>query len=120
MNRWWVAAVAIVLVPLLGYPLLTIAGGAPRFPSTEECVHAPVEGMPVNVVFARLDDLTETRRVHEYVLSVGFAGTELLGDGCGRWIVVLENVPSAEIGKEVQREAGTVDLRPTLELGTDT
>ena len=52
------------------------------------------------------------------VLSVGFSGTEMLADGCGRWKVVLEDVPSVEIAREVQAEAATVDLSPTLELAS--
>jgi hypothetical protein len=108
---------AIVLVPLLGYPLVTLAGGAPRFPSPEECVHAPVDGQAVDVVFGRFDDPESAAAFQDRVLSVGFAGTEMLADGCGRWKVVLLNVPSIEIGRGVQAEAATVDLSPTLELG---
>ena len=115
--RVWIAA-AIVLVPLFGYALVTLAGGAPRFPSPEECVLAPVEGQAVDVVFGRFDGPEAAATFRDRVLSVGFSGTEILADGCGRWKVVLEDVPSLEIAREVQAEAATVDLSPTLELGS--
>jgi hypothetical protein len=114
--RAWVAA-AIVLLPLLGYPLFTLAGGAPRFPTREECIHSPVAGQPVDVVFERFDDPDKAAAFRERVLAVGFSGTEMLADGCGRWKVVLQSVPTIEIAREVQAEAATVDLSPKLELG---
>jgi hypothetical protein len=111
--------VAIVLVSLLGYPLATLAGGSPRFPSRQECVRSAVEGQPVDAVFGRFDDPTSAVEARDRVVGVGFIGTEALPDGCGRWKVVLEGVPSLETAREVQNEAATVDLRPTLELGSD-
>ena len=110
---------AIVLVPLLGYPLVTLAGGSPRFPSRDECVRSPVEGQPVDVVFGRFDDPEVAAETSDRVVAVGFIGTEALPDGCGRWKVVLEGVPSLETAREIQAEAATVDLRPTLELGSE-
>ncbi len=115
MGRVAVAA-AIVLVPLLGYPLVTLAGGSPRFPSPEECVRLPLEGKPVDLVFGRFDDPDSAVELRDRALSVGFIGTEALADGCGRWKVVLENVPTVAVAREIQEEAATVDLRPTLEL----
>jgi len=105
----------IVLVPLLGYPLVTLAGGSPRFPSHEECVRPLLEGEPVDLVFGRFDDPYSAVGLRDRVLAVGFIGTEALPDGCGRWRVVLESVPSIEVAREIQEEAATVDLRPTVE-----
>lgn len=110
-------AVAIVIVPLVAYAAATLAGGAPRFPSQDECVRAPVDGQPVDVVYGRLDDPSSAAELRDRVVAVGFIGVEAQPDGCGRWEVVLEGVPSLEIAREVQREAQTVDLAPTLELG---
>ena len=117
-TRAWVV-VAIVFVPLVGYPLVTLASGGARFSGPDECAPAAVEGQPVDVVYGRFDDPDTAAAFRDRVLSVGFAGTEMLGDGCGRWKVVLRNVPSLEIAREVQAEAATVDLSPTLELGSD-
>jgi hypothetical protein len=118
MRRQVAIASAIVLVPLLGYPIVTLARGTPRFPSSEECVRPAVDGRPVDLVFGRFDDPAEATALRERVLSVGFEGTQMLPDGCGRWKVVLLNVPSVDIAREVQAEAATVDLAPTLELGS--
>jgi hypothetical protein len=119
MNRATLAATAIVLVPLLAYPLVTIAGGAPRFPTREECIHPPVDGQQVDVVFGRFDSPQAAAGVRDEVISVGFVGTGVLPDGCGRWKVVLDGVPSIDVGREIQDEAQTVDLHPTLELASD-
>lgn len=80
--RVWVA-VAIVLVPLLGYPLVTLAGGSPRFPSRQECVRSPVEGQPVDVVFGRFDDPELAAETRDRVVAVGFIGTEALRTDAG-------------------------------------
>jgi hypothetical protein len=116
-TRTWVAA-AIVLVPLVGYPLIAVAGGLPRFPNRAECEHGAVEGQPVDVVFGRYDDPRSAADAGDHVVAVGFKGTEAVPDGCGRWKVVLARVPSVEIGREIQKEAGTVDLDSTLELAS--
>ena len=51
-------------------------------------------------------------------MSVGFTGTEVLGDGCGRWKVVLENIPSVVVASQVRAEAVKAGFAPTLELAT--
>jgi hypothetical protein len=116
--RVWAAA-ATVLIPLVGYPLVTLARGSPRFPTRQECERPAVEGRPVDIVYGRFDDPNSAVAARDGILAVGFTGTEALPDGCGRWKVVLEGVPSLEIAREVQAEAATVDLMPTLELGSD-
>ena len=115
-----VLAAAIVLVPLVGYVLLALAEGAPRFPTRDECVHAPIEGQPVDVVFGRRSGPVDAAELRDRVVSVGFLGVESLPDGCGRWKVVLQGVPSMDIARGVQEEAASVDLEPTLELGSET
>ena len=112
-------AAAIVVVPLLAYPAVTMAGGLPQFPTRDECVRPAVEGEPVDVVYGRFDSPVDAAELLERVLTVGFIGAETLVDACGRWKVVLEGVPSLEIARGVQEEAATVDLEPTLERGSD-
>lgn len=119
MSRRVGLAATIVLAPLTVYALLATAQGAPRFPTRNECVREAVEGQPVDLVFARFDDPLSAVRAREEVVRVGFIGTEEFPDGCGRWKVVLEDVPSVEIAREIQVEAATVDLSPTLELASD-
>lgn len=114
-GRLWIV-VAVVLVPLLAYPLATLAGGEPRWPSRAECVHRVVEGRPVAVVFGRVDDPLAADELRDRVLAVGFKGTKAVADGCGRWKVVLDGVPTVTVGRGILAEAQTVRLRPTLEL----
>ncbi len=116
-TRTW-TAVVIVVVPLLAYPLYAVASGAPRFPDRTECIRPAAEGMPADVVFGRLDSPLDAEALRDRVESVGFVGTEVLADGCGRWKVVLDNVPTVAIAREVQEEARTVDLETSLELYT--
>lgn len=116
--RFWLL-IAIVIVPLLGYPIVSVAGGGPRFPTRAECLRPAVEGQRVDVVWGRFDDSVEAEALRERVVAVGFVGTEARPDGCGRWKVVLESIPSIEIAREIVKEAETVDLYPTLELDSD-
>jgi hypothetical protein len=115
-----VLVAAIVLVPLVGYVLLALGQGAPRFPTRGECVHAPIDGQPVDVVFGRRSGPVGATELRDQVVSLGFLGVESLPDGCGRWKVVLQDVPSIEVARGVQEEATSVDLEPTLELGSGT
>jgi len=113
-----VLAVVIVALPVFGYPLVTLAGETPRFPNRDDCVHAPAEGQPVDIVYGRFDDPVSASELLDRVLAVGFSGTEVQFDACGRWEVILDDVPSVEIGREVLAEAATVGLEPTLELAS--
>lgn len=110
-----VPAVAAVVIPALAYPAFTLAGGAPPFPTRDECARPPIEGQPVDVVFGRFDHPDEAAARRDRALEVGFIGTEALPDGCGRWIAVLQDVPTRELGEEIQRQARSVDLDPMLE-----
>ena len=114
----WIAA-AIVMAPLLGYPVFALAGGLPHFPADGDCGPPPEEGRPVNVVFDRFDSPVEAEKERERVLAFGFVGTNVEPDDCGRWLVVLGNVPSVEVAREVAEEARSVDLDPALELDPD-
>jgi hypothetical protein len=120
MSRTTAAAVLIVVVPLVVYPMWSMAGGSPRFPSRDECIRSVVEGEPVDLVYGRYDDPESAAAARDRVVAVGFTGTEVLFDGCGRWKVVLEGVPSVDIAREIQSEAATVGLHPTLERAAGT
>lgn len=114
-GRAWIA-VGVVVVPLVVYPLVALAQGAPGFPTRSECIHPAVEGQPVAVVFGRFADPVSADRLRDRALSVGFQGTEALPDGCGRWKVLVAHVPDVTVGRGVQEEAQKVGLHPTLEL----
>ena len=107
MTQQFRLAVVIVLVAALGYPLVVLASGSPRFPTRDECIVPAVEGQPVDLVFGRFDDPGSASDLAGRVVAVGFTGTESAPDGCGRWKVVLENVPSHR-GREADPGRGCV------------
>lgn len=109
-------ATAIVFVVLVGYPVVTLAGGPPGFPSRSECSHGPEAGKPVAVVYGRFDEAGRAAAVLRRALAVGFKGTALEIDACGQWVVLLHNVPSVAVGDGIVKEAHPVGLSPKLEL----
>lgn len=118
MTRWTVVAAAVVLVTILGYPLVTLAGDAPRFPSRGECSRpATADDPSLEVVYGRLDDRVEAETLLAEVTEIGFVGAELELEGCGRWKVYYDGVDSLAQGEalaEQVREAG-FDARVELE-----
>ncbi len=111
VSAWLVVAVAV-----LAYPLLVLGfSGAPAFPSRTDCVVAPTGVGEYRVVFGYRDSELEAVELRDRALEVGFQGTEISRDGCGRVRVAVDDIPSREVGEEVIRQARTVDLDPTLE-----
>jgi hypothetical protein len=109
------APVLIVVGAALLYPLAVLAfSGAPEFPSRDCVVPITGEG-EYEVVFGYRDTSREAVELRDQVLAVGFTGTEVEEDGCGRFRISVDDVPSQEIGDEVIRQARTVGLEPTLE-----
>jgi hypothetical protein len=111
LAPWMIAAVVA-----LAYPLAVLAfSGAPEFPSRQDCV-SPVTGEgELEVVFGYRDSEREALELQAQVEALGFTGTEVEQDGCGRVRVSVDDVPSREVGEEVIREAQGVGLAPTLE-----
>lgn len=99
-----------MLVALLGYSLLALAGGAPRFPTRAECVTPATGDAPdLQVVYGRFDDLVAAETLLADVTRIGFVGAELELDNCGRWKVFYDGIESFAQGQalaEQVREAG--------------
>ena len=118
-QRLRVLAAAIVLVPVLGFPLATMAGGTPHFPSRDDCARVPGEGTAgaLEVVYGRLDDRVAADTLLAQVTSVGFVGAEIALDACGRWKVSYDAIESLAQGDalvEQVRRAG-FDARVEIE-----
>jgi hypothetical protein len=110
------APVLVVLGAALGYPLAVLAfSGAPEFPSREDCVVEITGEGEYEVVFGYRDSRREALELQARVNQVGFTGTDVEDDGCGRVRVSVDDVPSREVGEEVIREARSVGLEATLE-----
>ena len=71
-SRARIVAAAIILVPLLAYPL--VAAGGARFPSTDDCVRLASEGETgeLDLVFGRRDTVAEAEALLEQVRGVGY------------------------------------------------
>lgn len=111
------AAAAIVVVPLVGYPALVLADGA-RFPSADDCVHVarPGESGDLDLVFGRRDTPAEAQQLLEQVKQVGYVDAEVQQDGCLRWKVVYTGIESYEQGASSAAEARGAGLDPQLEV----
>lgn len=115
-GRRFTLAVAIVVVPLLVYPLLTLTDGLPRFPTRDECARAAqADDEQVEVVYGRFEDLSAADELLTRVVALGFVGTELRLDGCGRWKVHYDSIESYDQAQALAEQARRVGLDPRVE-----
>ncbi len=105
----------ILLSAALVYPLAVVAGGSPRFPSQAECVHAAKGDAKLEAVFGRYPSVTAATTALAHVLELGFTGSLVEPDGCGRVKVVVRGIPSLAVGRDLIAEARGAGLEPTLE-----
>lgn len=112
------AAVAIVAVPLIGYPLVVIAAEGARFPSRDDCVHRAAPGDPgeLDLVFGRRDTPGEAKLLLDRVRGVGYVDAEMREDGCGRWKVLYDGITSWPQGASSAAEARRAGLEAWLEI----
>jgi hypothetical protein len=117
-RRRLLLVIAIVVLPLVVYPLVSVVDGAPRFPTRGECAHAARPGdSELEVVYGRLDDPVAAEELRARVLKLGFIGTELAFDACGRWKVSYDAIDSFDQGQALAEEARRVGLDPRVESG---
>ena len=114
-RRRLLLLVALVAVPLLVYPLVSIADGKPRFPSRDACAHTAKAGDAVEVVYGRFDDPAAAEELRAKVVAVGFVGTEVAFDSCGRWKVHYDAIESFDQAQALAEEARGVGLDPRVE-----
>ena len=110
--------VLILALGLLLYPVILLAGGAPRFPLRTDCAAPAREGAPVDALFGRFDNHVAAEARQRHVTQLGFTGSEIESDGCGYVKVVVHGVPSLAVGRELVAEARRAGVRVTLERGT--
>lgn len=107
---------ALALVPAAIVAMVGVSRGDFDF-TRQSCGERPVDGQPVDVVFGRTDSWRRGMALQQQVEKVGFTGTHLELDGCGRLKLVLASLPSLEVAREIQAEARTVDLSVSIERG---
>ena len=111
------AAAAIVVVPLVGYPAVALRNGA-HFPSPEDCVHIAKSGESgdLDLVVGRRDTPAEAEQLLEEVKRVGYVDAQVQGDGCLRWKVVYTGIESYAQGASSAAEARGAGLHPQIEI----
>jgi len=110
-------AAAIIVVPLLTYPLVVAADGA-RFPSRDDCVQLAAEGetAALDLVFGRRDTYAEAVELLEQVRGVGYVDAVVRGDGCMRWKVLYDGIESYAQGASSLAQARGAGLEAWLEV----
>ena len=97
---------------MLAYPATVLAfSGAPRFPSRDDCaaLASPVEDGSFLAVYERRESLRAALETRDRLLAMGFTGTEVRSDGCGRWEVANPSVVTVDQARghaEDARRAG--------------
>ena len=80
----------------------------------DRCAPPVREGQRVAVVFGYPGSYADAVALRDRALEVGFVGTATGLDQCGRLRVALTGVPSPQVGREMQDEAGPVRLFPVI------
>lgn len=110
-------AAAVVFAAVIAYPLATLAGGAPRFPSRADCARPATAGAErVQVVYGRMDDPAAAEDVHTELDRVGLVGAEIEVDACGRWEVAYKGVESFEQAQALAEQARAIGFDARVEL----
>jgi hypothetical protein len=111
------ATAAIVVVPLVAYPLVVGGDGAP-FPSQDDCLRIAPEGSTerLDLVFGRRDSPDEAEALREQVAGVGYVDAEVQPDGCARWKVLYDGIESYDQGLSSRAEARGAGLDAELEI----
>jgi hypothetical protein len=68
-------------------------------------------------VFGRFTALAPARRMLAHVLRVGFQGSRIEQDGCGRLVLWIPNAPDAVTAQSVVVEAQGANIPAHVELG---
>jgi hypothetical protein len=112
------AFAAIVAAPLLAYPLIAVAGGAPGFPSREDCVDLPSgdESESLEVVYGRLTDPVAAEGLLAEITGRGFVGAEIEFDHCGRWKVSYDAIESREQGEALAEQVRAAGFTARVEV----
>lgn len=108
----WIAVAALFLL----YPAyILVMEGGPKFPTRTDCVTPATADGDIVAVFGYFDSEREAAGLRDRALDVGFTGTELARDGCGRVRVAVGGITTLEIGREFAEQARGVGFDVTLE-----
>ena len=117
---WGVIAFAAIAYPasmLTGYSGLRLPGGAPPFPTRDECVRPASGSEQVRIVLGYADSYAAAGALRDRARGAGLQST-VARDGCGRLRVYVDDVLAGEAGGIVA-SARAQDLQPALERDPD-
>jgi hypothetical protein len=113
------AALAYPMSMLVGFSGLRLPGGAPAFPTAEECIVAPIDDSPVRVILSYVETYAEATVTRQQARARGLGSTDIAQDGCGRLRVFVDDVASEAMGRRVASRARVAGFRPTVENDPD-
>ena len=99
----------------LAYPIVTLAGGSPDFPTRDGCIRPATSNGEIEAVFGYFESELDAASIRDRALEVGFVGTELDWNGCGLVRVSVGGIPTLEVGRAFAEQAREADLPVTLE-----
>lgn len=105
----------VLAVVLLVYPMIILASGKPVFPSRGDCVHPATADGDIDAVFGYFDHEREAATMRDRALELGFTGTDMEWNACGRLRVAVSGVPTLSVGRDFVEEARKVGLHVELE-----
>jgi hypothetical protein len=117
-GRARLAAILVVAVPLVAYPVAVLAGGGARFHSRDDCVRPAPAGSTdaLDLVFGRRDTPAAANALLKEVRGVGYVDAEVRRDGCGRWEVLYDGIESYAQGASSAAEARGAGLDARVEI----
>lgn len=114
MRRGWLPLV-LVVAAAIAYPVAVVAGGGPHFPSRADCVDTATRDADIEAVFGRLESRADAEVLQQRALGLGFKGTAIERDACGRLKVLVHGITTLAVGRELAAEARKVGLVVSLE-----
>ena len=108
----------IVAVVAIAYPVLVFAGDGAGFPTRGDCVRPAVADGDIDAVFGYFADEAEAAEMRDRALGVGFQGTEMAWNGCGRVRVAVGGIPTLAVGHDFVEQARAAGFEVTLEQGS--
>jgi len=110
-ERFDKLAPALIVLPAAVFVAAGVARGDYGW---ESCERDPDGTGPVHVVFETTSSALEAGPLRDRIVALGFVGTTIRRDDCGRTRVLLRWIPSARVGREIIAEARPAGLDPWL------
>lgn len=118
-RRLALVAALVVAVPLLAYPIVVVASGAPGFPGNRgECGRvATTDGQgELELVFGHLASIAAADELRAGLAGAGFENVHVKADGCGLWKVTSDGIDTFAQGRNAADKARRAGFHARMEL----